>query len=205
MRPRARRRPRRPPPRPDAVARRSPERGGSSESRASREPPLDPEEQARALCLRLLTGTPRTRRQLADAMRKREIPDEVAEQVLERFQDVGLIDDRAFANSWVESRHRGRGLARRALAQELRHRGVDAELVNEAVGLLDHDQEAQTARELVRRRLPGTRGLDRDKRIRRLAGMLARKGYSEGLALRVVREALAAEGVEEELEEEPWE
>ncbi|MBD0740596.1 recombination regulator RecX [Streptomyces sp. CBMA29] len=187
------------------MARRSPERGGSSESRASREPPLDPEEQARALCLRLLTGTPRTRRQLADAMRKREIPDEVAEQVLERFQDVGLIDDRAFANSWVESRHRGRGLARRALAQELRHRGVDAELVNEAVGLLDHDQEAQTARELVRRRLPGTRGLDRDKRIRRLAGMLARKGYSEGLALRVVREALAAEGVEEELEEEPWE
>jgi regulatory protein len=181
-------------------------RGGSSESRASREPPLDPEEQARALCLRLLTGTPRTRQQLADAMRKREIPDEVAEYVLGRFQDVGLIDDQAFANAWVESRHRGRGLARRALAMELRHRGVDAEQVSEAVGLLDPEQEEQTARELVRRRLPGTRGLDRDKRIRRLAGMLARKGYSEGLALRVVRDALTAEGVadEAEREEEPW-
>jgi regulatory protein len=186
------------------MARRSQERGGSSESRASREPPLDPEEQARALCLRLLTGTPRTRKQLADAMRKREIPDEVAEHVLERFQDVGLIDDQAFANSWVESRHRGRGLARRALAQELRHRGVDAELVNEAVGLLDHEQEEQTARELVRRRLPGTRGLDRDKRIRRLGGMLARKGYSEGLALKVVRDALAAEATDEESDGEPW-
>ncbi|WUH90547.1 recombination regulator RecX [Streptomyces sp. NBC_00433] len=184
------------------MARRSQERGGSSESRASQEPPLDPEEQARALCLRLLTGTPRTRRQLADAMRKREIPDEVAEYVLERFQDVGLIDDQAFANAWVESRHRGRGLARRALAQELRHRGVEAELVSEAVGLLDPEQEEETARALVQRRLPGTRGLDRDRRIRRLAGMLARKGYSEGLALKVVRDALAQEQQSDGAE--PW-
>lgn len=182
----------------------SQKRGGSSESRASRESPLNPEEQARALCLRLLTGIPRTRRQLADAMRKREIPDEVAEHVLERFQDVGLIDDQAFANAWVESRHRGRGLARRALARELQHRGVDAELVDEAVGLLDSEQEEQTARELVRRRLPATRGLDRDKRIRRLAGMLARKGYPEGLALKVVRDALTAEGAADEGEEESW-
>jgi regulatory protein len=134
-------------------------------------------------------------------MRKRDIPDEVAEHVLARFQDVGLIDDQAFANAWVESRHRGRGLARRALAQELRHRGVDAELVTEAVGLLDSEQEEETARELVRRRLPGTRRLDRDKRIRRLAGMLARKGYSEGLALRVVRDALR----EEDEHGEAWE
>ncbi|WP_435176866.1 recombination regulator RecX [Actinacidiphila sp. bgisy145] len=187
------------------MERKSQRRGGSSESRASREPPLDPGEQARALCLRLLTGTPRTRRQLADAMRKREIPDDVAEQVLERFEDVGLIDDQAFANAWVESRHRGRGLARRALARELRHRGVDTELVTEAVELLDSDQEEETARELVRRRLPGTRGLDRDRRIRRLAGMLARKGYPEGMSLRVVRDALAAEGDDSiDAEEEPW-
>ncbi|WP_328916554.1 MULTISPECIES: recombination regulator RecX [unclassified Streptomyces] len=186
------------------MARGFPKRGGSSESRASREPPLDPEERARELCLRLLTGTPRTRSQLAEALRKREIPDDVAEHVLERFQDVGLIDDQAFANAWVESRHRGRGLARRALAQELRHRGVDAELVTEAVGLLDSEQEEATARELVRRRLPGTRGLDRDKRIRRVAGMLARKGYSEGLALKVVRDALAEESAADEGEEDPW-
>ncbi|SEG04334.1 regulatory protein [Actinacidiphila yanglinensis] len=182
-------------------------RGGSSESRASHEPPLDPGERARALCLRLLTGTPRTRRQLADALRKHEIPDDVAEHVLERFEDVGLIDDQAFANAWVESRHRGRGLARRALARELRHRGVEADLVTEAVGLLDPEQEEETARELVQRRLPGTRGLERDRRIRRLAGMLARKGYPEGMSLRVVRDALAAEGAiddAEDAEGERW-
>ncbi|MFD0317651.1 recombination regulator RecX [Streptomyces flavalbus] len=154
----------------------------------------DPGERARAICLRLLTGTPRTRKQLADALRKREIPDEVAEEVLSRFEEVGLINDSAFADAWVESRHHGRGLARRALARELRTKGVDSALIDEAVAQLDSEQEEATARELVARKLRATRGLDRDKRIRRLAGMLARKGYPEGMALRVVRQALEEEG-----------
>lgn len=156
--------------------------------------PQDPAERARAICLRLLTGTPRTRKQLADALKKREIPDEVAEEVLSRFEEVGLINDAAFADAWVESRHHGRGLARRALARELRTKGVDSAVVDEAVGQLDSDQEEETARELVARKLRSTRGLDRDRRIRRLAGMLARKGYPESMALRVVRQALEAEG-----------
>ncbi|WP_406153551.1 recombination regulator RecX [Streptomyces sp. NBC_01023] len=156
--------------------------------------PQDPAEQARAICLRLLTGTARTRKQLAEALRKRDIPDEVSEEVLSRFEEVGLINDAAFADAWVESRHHGRGLAKRALARELRTKGVDSELIEEAVGQLDSEQEEDTARELVTRRLRSTRGLDRDKRLRRLAGMLARKGYPEGMALRVVRQALEAEG-----------
>ncbi|MGW4240526.1 recombination regulator RecX [Streptomyces sp. NPDC004749] len=172
---------------------------GSRSSRAEREPaPQDPAERARAICLRLLTGTPRTRRQLADALAKREIPDEIAEEVLARFEDVGLINDAAFADAWVESRHHGRGLARRALARELRTKGVDAAVIDEAVGQLDSDQEEATARELVARKLTSTRGLDRDRRLRRLAGMLARKGYAEGLALRVVRQALEEEGEDTE-------
>ncbi|MYZ10778.1 recombination regulator RecX [Streptomyces sp. SID2999] len=158
----------------------------------------DPAEKARNICLRLLTGTPRTRKQLADALRKREIPDEVAEEVLSRFEEVGLINDGAFADAWVESRHHGRGLARRALARELRTKGVDSTLIDEAVGQLDSEQEESTARELVDRKLRATRGLDRDKRLRRLAGMLARKGYPEGMALRVVRQALEEEGEDTE-------
>ncbi|WP_434099652.1 recombination regulator RecX [Streptomyces minutiscleroticus] len=166
----------------------------SSPRGAKEEPPTDPAERARAICLRLLTGTPRTRKQLADVLRKREIPDDVADEVLSRFEEVGLINDGAFADAWVESRHHGRGLARRALARELRTKGVDSALIDEAVGQLDSEQEEETARELVARKLRSTRGLDRDKRIRRLAGMLARKGYSEGMALRVVRQALEEEG-----------
>ena len=153
----------------------------------------DPAARARDICLRLLTGTAKTRKQLADALRKREIPDDVAEQVLSRLEEVGLIDDAAFADAWVESRHAGRGLARRALAQELRTRGVAGELVEQAVAQLGADEESESARALVERKLRATRGLEHQARMRRLVGMLARRGYSEGLAYRVVREALAGE------------
>ncbi|MEU0116598.1 recombination regulator RecX [Streptomyces bobili] len=171
----------------------------SASSRAEKgESSGDPAERARAICLRLLTGTPRTRKQLADALSKREIPDDVAEEVLSRFEEVGLINDSAFADAWVESRHHGRGLARRALAQELRTKGVDSTLIDEAVAQLDSEQEEATARELVARKLRSTRGLDRDKRLRRLSGMLARKGYPQGMALRVVRQALEEEGEDTE-------
>ncbi|MET9470637.1 recombination regulator RecX [Streptomyces sp. NPDC002922] len=178
--------------------------GSPSSSRAEKGEPRDPVEQARNICLRLLTGTPCTRKQLADALRKREIPDEAAEEVLSRFEDVGLIDDSAFADAWVESRHHGRGLARRALVRELRTKGVDSAVIDEAIGQLDSEQEEETARELVARKLRSTRGLDRDRRLRRLAGMLARKGYGEGMALRVVRQALEEEGEDTEGLEEPF-
>nr|WP_256862131.1 recombination regulator RecX [Microbispora sp. GKU 823] len=161
---------------------------------ASEGPPADPEAVARAICLRLLTMAPKTRAQLADALRKRDVPEEAANAVLERFSEVGLIDDEAFAAAWVSSRHSGRGLARRALAQELRQRGVAEETVKDAVGRLDPDEEAETARRLVDRKLAATRGVEPQARMRRLVGMLARKGYSPGLAFRVVREAIEAEG-----------
>ncbi|QKG26211.1 regulatory protein RecX [Actinomadura verrucosospora] len=174
--------------------------GGESAGRV----PDDPEAAAREACLRLLASSPRTRAQLADALRRRNIPDDVAEQVLGRFTDVGLIDDEAFARAWVQSRHAGRGLARRALAVELRRRGVADETVNDAVEALEPDQEERTARALVDRKLPGTRGVDPDKRMRRLVGMLARKGYSPGLAFRVVKEALADEGADpDDLPDDP--
>ncbi|WP_374225447.1 regulatory protein RecX [Actinomadura sp. NEAU-AAG7] len=161
---------------------------------------------AREVCLRMLAGAPRTRAQLADALRRRGFPDEVAESVLSRFTDVGLIDDEAFAQAWVRSRHAGRGLAKRALAAELRRRGVAGETVNEAVETLEPEQEERTARALVERKLRSTRGVDPVKRTRRLVGMLARKGYPPGLSYRVVKEALAEEGADlEDFPEAPLE
>ena len=148
------------------------------------------EEAARVICLRLLTSGPRTRAQLATALRKRRIPDEVAESVLGRFAEVGLIDDAAFARAWVESRHHGRGLARKALAAELRQRGVADGEVRSAVGLLGRQDELATAQQLVAKRVAASRGKPMPVRARQLMGMLARKGYPAGLAAQVVREAL---------------
>src|ERR1700712_5736201 len=85
---------------------------------------VNPADRAREICLRQLTDGPRTAAQLATVMARRGIEPEVAEAVLSRLSDVGLIDDAAFAAAWVSSRHAGRGLARRALAHELRTRGV---------------------------------------------------------------------------------
>lgn len=149
---------------------------------------------ARLICLRQLTAAPRTRAQLADTLRKRGVPDSAAEAVLARFSEVGLIDDATFASAWVESRHYGRGLGRRALAAELRQRGVDRDDIQAAVSTLSQETELATARALVQRRLPSTAGQPADVRFRRLAGMLARKGYPAGVVYQVVRDALAQEG-----------
>jgi regulatory protein len=164
-------------------------------ARAQRQP-KSKEVDARQVCLDLLAAGPRTRQELAKALAKKGVAAEEAEQVLERFTDVGMIDDALFAELWVSSRHRGKGLSGRALSQELRRKGVDDDIVREAVTSLDPEQEEETARSLVRRKLTATRGLSTDARIRRLAGMLARKGYAPGLAFRIVKEELEAEGLE---------
>ncbi|GAA3757507.1 regulatory protein RecX [Salinactinospora qingdaonensis] len=165
-------------------------------------PEDDPAAKARGICLRLLATTPRTRAQLAEALADHDIPDEIAGEVLGRFSEVGLIDDVAFAHAWVDSRHTGRGLAGRALAAELRRRGVAEDTVREAVDAgLTPDREEDTARALVRRKLTTTRHKDVAVRARRAMGVLARKGYAPGLAYRLVREELEAEGTEVDLPE----
>jgi regulatory protein len=155
-----------------------------------------PEAVARQICLRMLTAAPRTRAQLAAALRRSGVPDEAAEAVLGRFADVKLIDDAMFATAWVESRHYGRGLSGRALAAELRRRGVASEDIRAAVDQLGPEQEIATARSLVARKLAATKGQPAPARVRRLVGVLARKGYSQALAYRVAREALEQEGVD---------
>jgi regulatory protein len=153
----------------------------------------DPEAVARQICLRMLTAAPRTQAQLASALRRRGVPEDAAAAVLARFAEVKLIDDAMFARAWVDSRHHGRGLAGKALGAELRQRGVARDDIQAALSELSPDVELETARELIARRLPGTAGMPFPARMRRLVGALARKGYSSGLAYRVVREALEAE------------
>ncbi|WP_431729033.1 regulatory protein RecX [Verrucosispora sp. TAA-831] len=158
-------------------------------------PPRDEAEVAREICLRQLAVRPRTRAELATALARRGISEETAVGVLDRYDEVGIIDDAAFARAWVSSRHAGRGLARRALANELRRRGVDGDTASEALDELDETTEAETARALVERKLRTARG-EPDAVFRRLVGTLARKGYPPGVAIRAVKDALAAQSAE---------
>jgi regulatory protein len=173
-------------------------RGGAGRGgeRPERPPePRDEAELAREICLGQLSVRPRTRAELATALTRRGISPETTAEVLDRYDEVGIIDDAAFARAWVASRHYGRGLARRALANELRQRGVDAGVAGEALEELDDSTEAATARALVDRKLRTARG-EPEQIFRRLVGMLARKGYPAGLAIRAVKEALAAQSAE---------
>jgi regulatory protein len=158
------------------------------------DPEADPEAVGRKILLDLLTGRARTRSELAAALAKKRVPEPLAASLLDRFEEVGLVDDAAFAREWVRSRQSSRGLARRALAQELRRKGIDEQTARDALDEVDPDDEVESARRLVRRKLRGAAALDRAVAIRRLTGMLARKGYAAGLAMRVVREELEAVG-----------
>jgi regulatory protein len=128
-------------------------------------------------------------------MARRGVPQEAAEAVLDRFGEAGLIDDAAFAQAWVDSRHSGRGLARRALAAELRRKGIGDEVAADALSSVSSDDEVAVAQALVHRKLRSMTGLTREVATRRLVGMLGRKGFGAGLAYRVVAEALSDEAI----------
>jgi regulatory protein len=152
----------------------------------------DPEAVARAICLRLLTARARSRAELAAALHRRGVPDDAATAVLDRFVEVGLIDDAALAAGLANAQHAERGLARRAIAAKLRERGLGGEVEGALTGI-DRDDERVRARELVARRRRSMADLPADVQARRLLGLLARKGYSSGLSYEAVRAELAGE------------
>lgn len=156
----------------------------------------DPQEEAREIVLKQLSAGAKTRAQLSRVLAQKGIPADVGKAVLDRFEEVDLVDDAAFSRQYVENRRTGRGLARRALSHELQQKGVAAETAREAVESVTADDELATARQLVRKRAAGMTGDDPERRMRRLAGMLARKGYGPGTAYRAIREELADLGVE---------
>ncbi len=154
------------------------------------DPDANPASVARAIILRQLTHSPKSRHQLAQKLAERKVPHDVAEAVLDRFEEVRLIDDAEFAQLWVRSRAQNRSLARGALRRELTDKGITAELADEALAQVSDEDELGSAETLVRRKLRGSMNLadraERDKYTRRWVAMLARKGFSSSAAFAVV-------------------
>ncbi|MDO7866976.1 regulatory protein RecX [Nocardioides jiangxiensis] len=155
-------------------------------------PEADHEAVARKILLDQLTGQARSRAELQKKLDAKDVPKAIATRLLDRFEEVGLVDDAAFARQWIASRQPGKGLASRALAQELRRKGIDDEVAREALDEIDPEDEREVARRLVQRKLRSMRGLAPEVATRRLVGMLARKGHGPGVAFAVVREELGA-------------
>ncbi|MDI9900138.1 recombination regulator RecX [Rhodococcus sp. IEGM 1409] len=150
------------------------------------------EAQAKDACLRLLADRARSRSELDTKLIGRGFEPEIITSVLDRLQEIGLIDDADFANQWVHSRHTYSGKGKRALAVELRLKGIDQDVASEALSQIDPEDERERAAELVRRKLKNKPVDDRDKVTRRLVSMLARKGYSAGMSYEVVKAEMAA-------------
>lgn len=154
---------------------------------------------ARAVVLRKITGSPKSRHQLAQTLREREFSEQVIASVLDRMEEVQLIDDAAFSRAWVRTRHELKGLGAAALRRELQEKGISAADIEAALEQLSAEDEDAAARELIENRLRGVTiptgyGIEdrkeRDKITRRLVSMLGRRGHAPGAAVQLVREAL---------------
>ncbi|MFD6860711.1 recombination regulator RecX [Rhodococcus sp. NPDC060090] len=176
---------------------------GGRRRRARPEPGGGTDVQAKDVCLRLLTDRARSRAELATKLEQKGFTAEIAERTLDRLTEVGLIDDADFAQQWARSRHLYSGKGKRAIALELRRKGIDQQDAADALDTIDSASERERAVELVRKKLrtqtplptEGDRreiAAERDKVVRRLVGMLARRGYAQGMAFEVVRDELGA-------------
>ncbi|MFI7484210.1 regulatory protein RecX [Kocuria sp. M1R5S2] len=169
---------------------------GPAASSAAGDPEPDPREVARSIVLRQLTASPKSRQQLEEKLADRNVSEDVAREVLDRFEEVDLVDDAQFAEVYVRSRASSRKLSRSAIRRELATRGVTGETAEAALEQRTDEDERADAAELVRRRFPAAADLtdraERDRAVRRLVGMLGRKGYAPGLAFAVVQDELAA-------------
>jgi len=161
----------------------------SDPQQQDREP--DPHDVARQIVLRQLAMAPRSRAELEAKLAQRDCPADVAAAVLDRMTEVGLVDDEAYALTLVRSQQAGRGLAKRALARELHNKGIEDDLADAALASISDADERDRARALVDKKLHAMHGFGIEVQTRRLAGMLARKGYSPSLTYAVIREAIA--------------
>ena len=153
-------------------------------------PEADPLSVARNIALRQLSMAPKSRLQLEEALAKRGVVAEVAKVCLDRLTEVGLIDDLAYAGMFVRSRCITKKVSRSVLKMELRRKGITDEYIEQALTQISDEDEYQMASELVAKKLRSMHGLEREVMQRRLFGLLARKGYNSGIALRVIKEQL---------------
>lgn len=167
--------------------------GSASETSLSEEERAE-EVQARNICLRLLADSARPRAGLAQKLAQRGIGPAVIDRVLDRFTEVGLIDDQAYAEAYVRSKHQERSLSRRALTAELRRKGLDDAIITEAAVAVDSAAEEVAALRLVSKRAPAALAAGPDAARRRLLALLDRRGYPADLSIRVVESVLARQG-----------
>jgi regulatory protein len=162
----------------------------------SAEPPVednsaegDPVAVAREIALRQLTVRARSRAELARALARKQVPEDVAATVLDRLAEVGLVDDEVFARDWLAAGER-RQRSRRALLSELAEKGVERDVAEAVAAELDADRDYAVARAYAQRKARGLGRVEPAARYRRLAAALARRGFPASVVAQVTKEVL---------------
>ena len=150
-------------------------------------------EAARDIVLRRLDRSEVPRAALADLLERKEVDPRIAVEVLDRLEAAGVIDDAAYVARLTRTRFAEKGAARRAIAEELRRKGLGEQDVATALGQIDSDDEDSAALALARKKLSATRHLPWEVRRRRTAALLGRKGYSREATVRALEAAFAEE------------
>ncbi|KKO83940.1 regulatory protein RecX [Corynebacterium otitidis] len=149
----------------------------------------------REQALRLLDQRARSRVELRRRLLAKDEPEELVDDVLDRLEAAGLIDDGEFARQWVRQRAQRRGKSRLALDRELRDKGVSGAVRSDALEELSRAEEDDIARALARKKAASIKSepegyQERVKQLRRIVGVLARRGFPESAALPIAVEAL---------------
>jgi regulatory protein len=147
------------------------------------------EERARTYLLKLFKHRPRSRYEILSRLRQKGFSPSVIETTLQKAESSGLMNDARFAKLWIEDRVARKPRSRRALQRELQAKRVDSEHIEKALARVELDEEA-LAKQLIDERLTRLRSVDHETRRRRLVGFLRRRGFSDGLIRKALKEAL---------------
>jgi regulatory protein len=143
---------------------------------------------AQTICLNALAVRAKSRGELAAQLKRRGIPLDVANEVLDRLERSKLINDLDFARAWSKSRLSSKKISKRVLARELRMKEVSEENIALALDEISVDDEYEAALQLGERKARSLQNYDADVRTRRITSALARKGYNYGIISRVLKE-----------------
>lgn len=142
-----------------------------------------------------LAARARSRREIEQKLLQAGYRPCTVEMVIYKLQRENLLDDADFARQWVESRQHHK-LGRSRIAQELRRKGVSQDEAEEALSIIEDDDQLAGAIALAQKAAARIKpGEDMRKASSRIAAMLARRGYSWDIAKEAIRQALSAEVV----------
>ncbi|MFZ9212635.1 MAG: regulatory protein RecX [Candidatus Nanopelagicales bacterium] len=151
---------------------------------------IDQNQIAKQVLLRRLSNAPRTRKELAQDLKKKKIEEDIAKQALDRFEELGLINDQTYSENFVANTHERRKLGKKALKQQLRSKGVSEETANQAVLQISDEDEFKSALALALKKIRSIQNDDPQTQIRKIVSLLARKGYSSSLSFQVAKQVI---------------